>query len=162
MSSTIFIRWQISKVVAVNPFKPFLYWENKTFVTLSNESINSLMLKTYMYLCTNTWTFATTIIRKTHNNFYHFVSSTFLCYKFSKSFLDKMREVSVQKFNITAKNLMLANQPNRKTGVSDCVFCLFFGTSPRTGASLWKICNFPNKTWPKYLMWALIFLKLYE
>ena len=73
-----------------------------------------------------------------------------------------MRDVPVQKFNIFANYIILANQPNKKTGVLDCTFCLFFGTSPKTCASLWKICNFPSKSRPKHLMWALMFLKSYD
>ena len=73
-----------------------------------------------------------------------------------------MREVPIRNFNALANNIIRANQPNTKTGVSSCAFRSFFGTSPKTCASLWKISNFPSKTRPKHLMWALMFLKSYD
>ena len=44
---------------------------------------------------------------------------------------------------------------------SDQNFREMFGIGPAVSCTLWKKCYYPARLQPKYLLWALLFLKMY-
>ena len=74
-----------------------------------------------------------------------------------------MKEYGIRYFHVITNNIIRASQSAKKeSNVSDREIRAFFVTSLKTCASLWKICDFPNKTRPKHMMWGLMFLKSYD
>ena len=63
-------------------------------------------------------------------------------------------------------NEVLRKKPNRSASEQKKTWSAFFGTTPEVAAELWnkidQVANIPDGTQPKYLLWALLFLRKYN
>ena len=73
-----------------------------------------------------------------------------------------MLKVSKYIFLAVANEMIRTNQRDRRFKMADRTFRAFFGVGLITCVKLWEMCNFPAKTKPKHMMWALMFLKTYD
>ena len=72
-----------------------------------------------------------------------------------------MKSLHPSKFQLIANHIVRINQTMKRREASNRDFHSFFGASLETIVKIWDLCNFPDKTQPKHMMWALLFLKTY-